>query len=315
MKSPFIYSDDNKRYHTYNYYLRHRFGKKVFKVSLDAGFSCPNRDGSKGVGGCIYCSDKRSGDFAGNSCDDISVQFDNVREVLHKKWSDAVYIPYFQAGTNTYGDFSRQKELFTRAVNFKNAVGLSVATRGDCIDERVADLFYELSKDKYVTVELGLQTIHDKTAKLINRCHSYEDFLKGYNLLKERGINVCVHLINGLPFETREMMLETVREVSKLNPHTIKLHLLHIIRGTALERLYEKEKFHVFELSEYAQLICDQLELIPPEVVIQRITGDGVKEDLVAPLWSLKKFCVMNEIDKEMQRRDSWQGKKCDLLL
>lgn len=315
MKSPFIYSDDNKRYHTYNYYLRHRFGKKVFKVSLDAGFSCPNRDGSKGVGGCIYCSDKRSGDFAGNSCDDISVQFDNVREVLHKKWSDAVYIPYFQAGTNTYGDFSRQKELFTRAVNFKNAVGLSVATRGDCIDERVADLFYELSKDKYVTVELGLQTIHDKTAKLINRCHSYEDFLKGYNLLKERGINVCVHLINGLPFETRDMMLETVREVSKLNPHTIKLHLLHIIRGTALERLYEKEKFHVFELSEYAQLICDQLELIPPEVVIQRITGDGVKEDLVAPLWSLKKFCVMNEIDKEMQRRDSWQGKKCDLLL
>ena len=315
MKSPFIYSDDNKRYHTYNYYLRHRFGKKVFKVSLDAGFSCPNRDGSKGVGGCIYCSDKRSGDFAGNSCDDISVQFDNVREVLHKKWSDAVYIPYFQAGTNTYGDFSRQKELFTRAVNFKNAVGLSVATRGDCIDERVADLFYELSKNKYVTVELGLQTIHDKTAKLINRCHSYEDFLKGYNLLKERGINVCVHLINGLPFETREMMLETVREVSKLNPHTIKLHLLHIIRGTALERLYEKEKFHVFELSEYAQLICDQLEIIPPEVVIQRITGDGVKEDLVAPLWSLKKFCVMNEIDKEMQRRDSWQGKKCDLLL
>lgn len=315
MKSPFIYSDDNKRYHTYNYYLRHRFGKKVFKVSLDAGFSCPNRDGSKGVGGCIYCSDKRSGDFAGNSCDDISVQFDNVREILHKKWSDAVYIPYFQAGTNTYGDFSRQKELFTRAVNFKNAVGLSVATRGDCIDERVADLFYELSKDKYVTVELGLQTIHDKTAKLINRCHSYEDFLKGYNLLKERGINVCVHLINGLPFETREMMLETVREVSKLNPHTIKLHLLHIIRGTALERLYEKEKFHVFELSEYAQLICDQLEIIPPEVVIQRITGDGVKEDLVAPLWSLKKFCVMNEIDKEMQRRDSWQGKKCDLLL
>lgn len=315
MKSPFIYSDDNKRYHTYNYYLRHRFGKKVFKVSLDAGFSCPNRDGSKGVGGCIYCSDKRSGDFAGNSCDDISVQFDNVREILHKKWSDAVYIPYFQAGTNTYGDFSRQKELFTRAVNFKNAVGLSVATRGDCIDERVADLFYELSKDKYVTVELGLQTIHDKTAKLINRCHSYEDFLKGYNLLKERGVNVCVHLINGLPFETREMMLETVREVSKLNPHTIKLHLLHIIRGTALERLYEKEKFHVFELSEYAQLICDQLEIIPPEVVIQRITGDGVKEDLVAPLWSLKKFCVMNEIDKEMQRRDSWQGKKCDLLL
>lgn len=315
MKSPFIYSDDNKRYHTYNYYLRHRFNSKVFKVSLDAGFSCPNRDGSKGVGGCIYCSDKRSGDFAGNSCDDIAVQFEKVKEVLHKKWSDAVYIPYFQAGTNTYGDFSRQKELFTRAVNFKNAVGLSVATRGDCIDERIADLFYELSKDKYVTVELGLQTIHDKTARLINRCHSYEDFLRGYNLLKERGVKVCVHLINGLPYETREMMLQTVKEVAKLEPHTIKLHLLHIIKGTALERLYYEKPFHVFELEEYAQLICDQLELIPPEVVIQRITGDGVREDLVAPLWSLKKFCVMNEIDKEMVRRDSWQGKRCGLLL
>jgi len=315
VKSPFIYSDDNKRYHTYNYYLRHRFSQKVFKVSLDAGFSCPNRDGSKGVGGCIYCSDKRSGDFAGNSCDDIEVQFNKVKEVLHKKWSDAVYIPYFQAGTNTYGDFSRQKELFERALNFKNAVGLSVATRGDCIDERTADLFYELSKDKYVTIELGLQTIHDSTAKLINRCHSYEDFLKGYNLLKERGINICVHLINGLPYETIDMMIETVKEVAKLEPHTMKLHLLHVIRGTALEKLYEQKPFHVFELEEYAELICDQLEIIPPQVVIQRITGDGVKEDLVAPLWSLKKFCVMNEIDKELLRRDSWQGKKCDLLL
>lgn len=309
MKSPFKFSDDNKRYHTYNYYLRHRFFKKVFKVSLDAGFSCPNRDGTKGTGGCIYCSDKRSGDFAGKPTDDIAVQFDKVRKQLHKKWSDAVYIPYFQAGTNTYGDFDRLTDLFKRAVGFENAVGLSVATRADCIDERIADLFCELSKDKYVTVELGLQTIHDETARLINRCHNYEDFLKGYNLLKERGVNVCVHLINGLPYETRDMMMETVKEVAGLNPHTIKLHLMHIIKGTALEKLYEKKPFHVFELEEYAQLICDQLEIIPPEVVIQRITGDGVREELVAPMWSLKKFCVMNEIDKEMQRRDSWQGK------
>lgn len=308
MKSPFIYSDDNKRYHTFNYYLKHRFGKKVFKVSLDAGLGCPNRDGTKGVGGCIYCSDKRSGDFAGNSCDDIEVQFYKVKEQLHQKWQDAVYIPYFQAGTNTYGDFENISRLFRRAIAFENAVGLSVATRADCIDERYADLFAELSQDKYVTVELGLQTIHDQTAKLINRGHTYEDFIKGYNLLKQRGVNVCVHLINGLPFETNEMMLETVREVASLSPHSVKLHLLHVIRGTALERLYEKEHFRIFEMDEYAQLICDQLEIIPPEVVIQRITGDGVKEDLVAPMWSLKKFCVMNEIDKEMQRRNSVQG-------
>lgn len=308
MKSPFIYSDDNKRYHTFNYYLKHRFGKKVFKVSLDAGCGCPNRDGTKGVGGCIYCSDKRSGDFAGNCQDDIKVQFDNVKNTLHQKWQDAVYIPYFQAGTNTYGDFETLSRLFERAINFENAVGLSVATRADCIDENYADLFARLSEDKYVTVELGLQTIHDQTAKLINRGHTYEDFLKGYKLLSDRGVNVCVHLINGLPFETNDMMLETVRQVASLSPHSIKLHLLHVIRGTALERLYEKEHFKIFEMDEYARLICDQLELIPPEVVIQRITGDGVKEDLVAPMWSLKKFCVMNEIDKEMQRRNSVQG-------
>lgn len=308
MKSPFIYSDDNKRYHTYNYYLRHRFGQKVFKVSLDAGLSCPNRDGTKGYGGCIYCSEKRSGDFAGNSRDDIEVQFNKIKAQLHTKWENAVYIPYFQAGTNTYGDFDRISRLFRRAVNFENAVGLSVATRADCIDEKYADLFCELSKDKYVTVELGLQTVHDETARLINRGHSFEDFLKGYRLLSERGVNVCVHLINGLPFETKEMMMETVWRTAQLNPHSIKLHLLHIIKGTALEKLYQKEHFKIFEMEEYASLICDQLEIIPPEVVIQRITGDGVKEDLIAPLWSLKKFCVMNEIDKEMQRRNSVQG-------
>ena len=312
MKSPFRYSDDNKRYYTYNYYLRQRFGQKVFKVSLDAGFTCPNRDGSKGTGGCIYCSDKRSGDFAGNPFEDIAVQFDKVRAELHKKWENAVYIPYFQAGTNTYGDYERLEELFTRAVSFENAVGLAVATRADCIDEKTADLFAELSENKYVTVELGLQTIHDETARLINRCHSYEDFLKGYEMLKSRGINVCVHLINGLPYETREMMLETVREVGKLHPHSIKLHLMHILKGTALERLYYEKPFHVFELSEYASLICDQLELIPEDVVIQRITGDGAKDDLVAPLWSLKKFCVMNEIDKEMLRRNTVQGAKAE---
>lgn len=312
MKSPFRYSDDNKRYYTYNYYLRQRFGQKVFKVSLDAGFTCPNRDGSKGVGGCIYCSDKRSGDFAGNPLEDIAVQFDKVRAELHKKWENAVYIPYFQAGTNTYGDYERLEELFTRAVNFENAVGLAVATRADCINEKTADLFAELSENKYVTVELGLQTIHDETARLINRCHNYEDFLKGYEMLKSRGVNVCVHLINGLPYETREMMLETVREVGKLHPHSIKLHLMHILKGTALEKLYCEKPFHVFELSEYASLICDQLELIPEDVVIQRITGDGAKDDLVAPLWSLKKFCVMNEIDKEMQRRNTVQGAKAE---
>lgn len=311
MKSPFIYSDDNKRYHTYNYYLRHRFGKKVSKISLDAGFTCPNRDGTKGIGGCIYCSDKRSGDFAGNPCDDIEVQFEQIKEKLSSKWENTMYIPYFQAGTNTYADFKILKQLFVRACQFDNVVGLAVATRADCITDEIADLFAQLSKDYYVTVELGLQTVHNETAKIINRCHSYDEFLTGYKKLNDRGVNTCIHVINGLPYETPSMMMETVVEVAKLHPHSIKLHLLHILKGTALERLYNQNPFHVFELDEYVQLICDQLEVIPEDVVIQRITGDGAKDDLVAPLWSLKKFCVMNEVDKEMYRRKTVQGAKC----
>ena len=309
MNLPFKYSDDNKRYYTFNYYLRHRFGKKVFKVSLDMGCGCPNRDGTKGVGGCIYCSEKRSGDFAGNPAEDIALQFEKIRNMELKKWDDAYYIAYFQAGTNTYGDFDKIKTAFERAVRFENVVGLSVATRADCIDQRFADLFYELSKGRYLTVELGLQTVHDRTARLINRCHSFEDFLKGYKLLQDRGINVCVHIINGLPGETKEMMLETVRQVGLLRPHSVKLHLLHILKYTPLAALYEKEPFHVFSLEEYASLICDQLEILPEDTVIQRITGDGAKSDLIAPLWSLKKFCVMNEIDKEMLRRNTVQGR------
>mgnify|MGYP000868869642 CR=1 FL=1 len=311
MKSPFVYSDDNKRYHTYNYYLRHRFGQKVPKISLDAGFTCPNRDGTKGFGGGIYCSDKRSGDFAGNSCDDIQVQFEKVKEKLNSKWDNHKFIPYFQAGTNTYADFETLKEIFEKAIRFDNVVGIAVATRADCITEEIADFFAQLSKDYYVTVELGLQTVHDKTANLINRCHSYDEFLTGYNLLKSKGIKTCIHVINGLPYETREMMMKTAKEVAKLHPHSVKLHLLHILKGTKLERLYNEKPFSVFALDEYASLICDQLEVLPNDVVIQRITGDGAKADLVAPLWSMDKFRVMNEIDKEMLRRNTVQGAKC----
>lgn len=311
MRSGFEFSDDNKRYHTYNYFLRKKFGRKVFKVSLDAGCTCPNRDGSKGSGGCIYCSDSRSGEFAGDFHDPIEVQFESVKAKLHQKWSDALYIPYFQAGTNTYGDEDRLMEMFIKAAGFENAVGLAIATRADCISDRMADMLAKLSEGRYLTVELGLQTVHDSTARLINRCHSYEDFLKGYKKLADRGINVCVHLINGLPGESREMMLENVRETAKLKPHSIKLHMLHVLKGTALAELYLKGELETFSRDGYVKLICDQLELIPAQVVIQRLTGDGAKDELLAPMWSLKKFCVLNEIDKELQRRDSYQGIKC----
>lgn len=305
----FRFTLDNKRYHTYNYFLRTKFGGKVMKISLNGGFTCPNIDGTKGVGGCTYCSSSGSGDFAGNPSLDIHRQFEEVKAMMTNKW-EGKYIAYFQANTNTYAPLSRLKTLYESALSEKDVIGLSIATRADCISEEIADYLKELSDKTYLTVELGLQTIHDKTGEGINRCHSYADFLKGYNMIKERGIPVCVHLINGLPGETHEMMVETAREVGKLNPDFVKLHLLHIIKGTKIAEEFERGEFSLMTLPEYVSVICDQLEVLPQETVIQRVTGDGKKEDLIGPMWSLKKFVVMNEIDKEMVRRNSHQGIK-----
>lgn len=305
----FRFTLDNKRYHTYNYFLRTKFGGKVMKISLNGGFTCPNIDGTKGIGGCTYCSSSGSGDFAGNPSLDIHRQFEEVKAMMTNKW-EGKYIAYFQANTNTYAPLSRLKTLYESALSEEDVIGLSIATRADCISEEIADYLKELSEKTYLTVELGLQTIHDKTGERINRCHSYADFLKGYNMIKERGIPVCVHLINGLPGETHEMMVETAREIGKLNPDFVKLHLLHIIKGTKIAEEFERGEFSLMTLPEYVSVICDQLEVLPQETVIQRVTGDGKKEDLIGPMWSLKKFVVMNEIDKEMVRRNSHQGIK-----
>lgn len=307
--NPFPYSLDNKRYLTYSSYLKQRFGQKVFKVPLNIDLGCPNRDGTKGTGGCIFCSARLSGDFAGDPCQDIERQFDEVRGRLHKKWEQGLYIPYFQAGSNTYGETAVLKRLFERALSFENAAGLAIATRADCIDAEKADMLASLSERTYLTVELGLQSIHDRTALLCNRCHTYEDFLNGFRLLKERGINVCVHIINGLPGESREMMLETAETVGELGIHAIKIHLLHILKGTVLAEMFERGEFKAMEQTEYVSLVCDQIERLPKEVIIERVTGDGARSELIAPLWSLKKFCVMNDIDKELYRRNSFQGK------
>lgn len=304
----FKYSDDNKRYHTYNYYLRHKYGRKIFKVPLNVNFGCPNRDGTKGIGGCTYCSGKMSGDYAGNPLHNIEIQYEEVRQVLLKKWDNAKCIPYFQAGTNTYAPLEIQKELFERALTLKDAVGLNISTRADCINEEIADMLYDISKKTDLEVELGLQTFYDSTAEKINRCHTYDDFIKGYNMLKQRGIDICVHIINGLPGETKDMMINTARTVGALNPHSLKIHLLYIIKGTKMHEQYLNGEVRALDRDEYVQIVCDQLERIPEDVVIERVTGDGVKEDLIAPMWSLKKFCVMNEIDKEMARRNSYQG-------
>lgn len=304
MKSGFIYSDDNKRYHTQNYHLRHTFGSKVAKISLDAGFTCPNIDGTVSRGGCIYCLD---GSGSG-SCEGLRCQFDTVRRKMGEKWETDKYIVYLQAHSNTYAPLERLREIYSEVLSFPNVVGLSVATRADCLDEEKVKLLEEISKQTYLNVELGLQSIFDETARKINRGHTFDTFCRGYDSLFEKGIKVCVHLINGLPGETADMMKESVKRVADMDPFSIKLHLLHVLRTTPLAKMYERGEFETFELSDYVTLICDQLELIKPETVIQRLTGDGDKEYLISPLWSMKKFVVLDEIDKEMHRRGTFQG-------
>lgn len=308
MKSTFEKSLDNKRYYTFNYFLRNKFHSKVFKVSLNAGMTCPNRDGTKSTEGCSFCSGNLSGDFGGDPRESIHQQFDEIRMNVHNKWPEALYIAYFQAGTNTYAPLEKLRELYSSVLELPNVVGISIATRPDCLSGEICDLLKELSEKTYLVVELGLQTIHDETGKRINRCHIYKEFLEGYEMLSSRGINICVHIINGLPGETREMMLETAKAVASLKPHSIKIHLLHIIKGTRMCDEYEKGKFEAMEFSDYINLICDQLEILPPDTVIQRLTGDGDKKTLVAPLWSNNKRNVLNAIDKEMLRRNSVQG-------
>ena len=307
----FIYSDSNKRYHTLDYFYRHKFGCKVFKISLNGGFTCPNIDGTVGTRGCIYCSRLGSGEFAGKSCDDLIKQFNDIKNVMNNKWSGK-YIGYFQARTNTYASVPVLKEKYETILGMDDVVGLSIATRPDSISDECLDYLSDLNKRTFLTVELGLQSIHEVTTKLINRCHTLDCFVDMVNKLRERNINVVVHIINGLPYETHDMMIDTVKFINKLDIQGVKIHMLHIVRDTDLAKMYEENPFHVLTRDEYVNIVCDQLELLRPEIVINRITGDPKKEDLIEPSWLLKKFCVLNEIDKELVRRDSYQGKRLE---
>lgn len=310
MINNFKYSNNNKRYHTLDYFYKQKFGNKVCKVSLNANFTCPNKDGTKGYGGCIYCSKLGSGDFAGNKEDDLITQFKNQVKIMENKWPSCLYIGYFQANTNTYAPVDVLKKKYESIINLDKVIGLSIATRPDAISDSCLDYLEELSKKTYLTIELGLQTIHEKTIKLINRGHDLECFDNMVKELRKRNINVVVHIINGLPYETKDMMLETIRYLNRLDIQGIKIHMLHVIKNTILEHLYEKEKFHILSKDEYVDIVVSQLELLREEIVIHRITGDPVKDELIEPSWLLKKFCVLNDIDKEMSKRDTYQGKK-----
>jgi len=300
----FLYSNTNKRYHTLDYYYKQKFNSKVFKISLNAGFTCPNKDGKVGTKGCIYC-DNGSGDTYNTS---LLEQFNLVKNIMNNKWTGK-YIGYFQAHTNTYAPLEVLKEKYELILNQENVIGLSIATRSDAIEDDIFDYLVELNKRTFLTIELGLQTIHEKTSTLINRCHSLDNFTNMVKRLREHNISVVVHIINGLPYETKEMMIETAKYLNTLDIQGVKIHMLHILKNTELENYYYENKFHVLTKEEYIDIVISELEVLNPKIVIHRITGDPKVSDLIEPNWLIKKTQLLNDIDKEMVKRDTYQGK------
>ena len=300
MENKFKYSNDNKRYHTLTYFYQQKFKEKICKVSLNANFTCPNIDGKVGFGGCIYCSKLGSGDFAGNPEDDLLTQFEKGKKLMQRKWPNAKFIAYFQAHTNTYANIETLKKYFEPFI----------ATRSDSITDECLDYLTDINKRTYLIIELGLQTIHDKTSKLINRCSTLKNFEEMVKKLKERNITVVVHIINGLPYETENMMLETVKYLNTLNIDGIKIHMLHILKDTPLAKYYEKNKFKILTKEEYVNIVVKQLEYLRPEIVIHRLTGDPDPKNIIEPTWLIKKFTILNEIDKLMAKNNLYQGDK-----
>lgn len=308
LKNPFAYSLDNKRYHTLNYYNKKTYGKKVFKAVLECGFSCPNIDGSKGRGGCIFC-DGGSGYFTAPNLT-ITRQLESERKRIFAKNGDNVsVIAYFQANTNTYAPIGILEKYYNEAMNFPGVVGISIGTRADCLSDGTIELLCRINEQTNLTVELGMQSMHNATISRINRCYTHEEFIEGFFRLKEKGIRTCLHIINGLPDESADMMIETAYEAARLKPEAVKLQMLHVIRGTALEKIYQRGEFDLLSKDEYIDIIVRQLEVIPPETVIERITGDGDKSKLIAPEWSADKISVLGGIDKRLAELNTWQGR------
>lgn len=308
-KNPFPYSFDNKRYHTWNYYLKSKYQHKVFKVPLNANFSCPNRDGTCGYGGCTFCGALGSGEYAGNIHDDLAKQFIDVYEIMKRKWPNGLPMAYFQAYTNTYAPIEKLKEYFTPFVERRDILGLAIATRADCLEDEKIAYLQSLTKNKEIWIELGLQSIHDQSAIATNRGHDFATFLDCIERLKNTDLKICVHIINSLPNEDEKMMIETAKQIGQLPIHAVKIHMLHVCEDTRMGKQYKQKPFPLLSLEQYIDITIKQLEVLPPEIVIQRLTGDAVKELLIAPKWTLNKTNVLNNIDKEMVKRNTWQGK------
>lgn len=299
-----------KRYYSLDYYLKQTYGEKLYKISLNGGMTCPNRDGTLGNRGCIFCSRGGSGDFAGDSALSITEQIKKGKHQVERKHTGSSYIAYFQAFTNTYSSPEHLKNIFMEAIRHPDIKILSIATRPDCLDDEILDLLSELNEIKPVWIELGLQTIHPETARFIRRGYELPVFLQAVSSLRKQNIDVIVHTILGLPGEDTAMVLDTMHYLNTLNIQGIKLQLLHILRSTDLGELYLKQPFKVLSMDEYFELLGQCLCHLRPDIVIHRLTGDGPKSLLIAPLWSSNKRHVLNQIQSYLKKHDIWQGKE-----
>ena len=300
--------DQNKRYNTIDRFYKYKYGKKVAKISLNANFSCPNKDGTKGYGGCSYCSLSGSGDFAGDKNKDLLTQFEDIKAIMNQKWPVTLYMPYLQANSNTYGSLEKLKETYEPLTKIKDIIGISIATRSDCFNEEIYAYLNELNQRVPLQIELGLQTIHQKTAERINRGSTLEEFVSCVNRLHKLNIEIVVHIINGLPDESKEMMLQTIDFLNELPIQGIKIHSLLIIKNTRLAKEYETNPFKLLTRDEYVDIVCCQIERLRDDIIIHRLAADSGIDDLIEPLWTRKKLVVMNEIDKELRKRDTYQG-------
>ncbi len=308
MKNPYPYSLDNKRYQTFNYFSRKTYGDKTYKVGIDAGFTCPNRDGTVAHGGCIFCSAAGSGDMILET-KDLEKQIQHSIQIMEDKWPQAHKIAYFQAYSNTHAPLATLKKLYDPFFKDERFVGIDIATRSDCLDDEKIAYFKEKAKEKDLTIEIGLQSIHQSSGDWMNRGHDLDSVTEAIQKLKEAKIRTCIHIINGFPQESMEMMMETAEYVAKLKPDMIKIHMLHVIKSSKLGILYHHQPFPLLSRDDYVDLVVRQLEILPPEMVIARLTGDAMGDDLLAPEWTRKKTIVLNEIDKKMAKENTWQGK------
>ncbi len=302
-------TNDEKHYNTLaNYYLN-KYHEKVAKISLNAGFSCPNKDGTKGYGGCSYCSRSGSGDFAGKPSDDLKTQFEKIKKVMVKKWPNTLYIPYLQANTNTYAEVSRLEEIYTKLLSLDpNVVQISIATRADCLENEKIALLSKINKIIPVQIELGLQTSNEKTASLINRGSSNEELIDAVRRLRRENIEIVIHIMNGLPGEDEADMLNTIEFINKLDIQGIKIHSLCILKNTKMGDDYLKNPWPLLSLEEYVRITVEQIRHLREDIIIHRLSADADLKDLIAPLWTRKKLVVMNEIDKLMRKNNYYQG-------